>query len=37
VAGFTIATDTAMGKVGCILERHIRIRVVVALETVVIR
>lgn len=37
MAGFTIATDAAMGKVGGILERHIRIRIVVALETVVIR
>lgn len=37
VAGLAIGADTAMGKVGCLLERHINIRIVVALETVVIR
>lgn len=36
VAGFAIGVDTAVGKVGCILECHIRIRVVVTLQTVVI-
>jgi hypothetical protein len=39
VAGFAVAVDIAiaMGKVGCFLERQIDIRIVVALEAVVIR
>ena len=39
VAGFTIAVDIAiaMGKVGCVLERQIRIRNIVTFETVLIR
>ena len=37
VAGFAVVVDAIVEKVGRILERQIRIRIVVALETVVIR
>jgi len=37
VAGLTIGVNAVVVKVGCILECHIYVRIVVALETVVIR
>jgi len=37
VAGLTIGVDTVVVKVGCILECHIYVRIIVALKTVVIR